>query len=200
LGKINAIQGGKMEDTKEIIIKTAKQMFGKYGMKKTTVGEIAKQARLGKGTIYHYFETKEDILETVVREDLGSLKNEIEEAIKKETSPDKKLRAYILTRMKVMNRFANLFSTFKKEYIEYYASVQKIYSNYSDNEVATIRGILKEGVDKNLFNIKDIDLVVFTLTVNMKTMEYYWATEKQEDMEKKLDVMLNVLFYGLYKR
>ncbi len=189
-----------MKDTKDTIIKTAKQMFGKYGMRKTTVGEIAKEAHLGKGTIYHYFNTKEDIFETVVREDLGSLKNEIEEAIKKETSPDKKLRAYILTRMKVVNRFASLFSTFKKEYIEYYSSVQKIYNNYSDNELTTIKGILKEGMDKNMFDIKDIDLVVFTLTANMKTMEYYWATEKQEDMEKKLDVMLNVLFYGLYKR
>jgi len=189
-----------MKDTKELIIQTAKQLFGKNGLKETTVENIAKQAHIGKGTIYHYFDTKEEILETVVKEDMGSLRDEINKAVNNETSPDKKLRAYILTRMKAVNRIARTFSTFKKEYIDYYSSVQKIYNSYSENEASTIKAILKEGMDKNLFNIADIDLVVFTLTVSMKTIEYYWATETHEDIEKKMDVMLNIFFYGLYKR
>jgi len=34
----------------------------------------------------------------------------------------------------------------------------------------------------------------------MKGMEYYWALDAAPDMEKKMDIMLNVLFNGMMKR
>ena len=46
---------------KVMITNIAQQVFSKYGLIKTTVNEIAKAARIGKATIYHYFNSKEDL-------------------------------------------------------------------------------------------------------------------------------------------
>ena len=43
------------------IIKTADKRFSKHGLGKTTLEEIARDLRIGKATIYHYFNSKEDL-------------------------------------------------------------------------------------------------------------------------------------------
>ena len=44
------------------IIDAATKIFAKKGFYKAKVAEIAKEARVADGTIYLYFENKEDIL------------------------------------------------------------------------------------------------------------------------------------------
>jgi TetR/AcrR family transcriptional regulator len=48
-------------DKKAQIIEAAEALFLRFGYAKTSLDDIAGQAGLGKGTIYYYFESKEDI-------------------------------------------------------------------------------------------------------------------------------------------
>src|SRR5690349_19496571 len=52
----------KKEATRAHIIQTAIKIFGKRGLAAPTVEEIAAAAEVGKGTIYNYFATKEEIV------------------------------------------------------------------------------------------------------------------------------------------
>lgn len=51
------------EKRKEQIILGAMEVFGEHGFYKGTVSEIAKKAGLGKGTIYDYFRSKDEIFD-----------------------------------------------------------------------------------------------------------------------------------------
>lgn len=44
------------------ILDAAERLFVRYGFKKTTMDEIAAEAGVGKGTIYSYFRSKEELL------------------------------------------------------------------------------------------------------------------------------------------
>lgn len=48
-------------DRKNQIIKAAVKRFSKHGLGKTTLDEIARDLRIGKATIYHYFISKEEL-------------------------------------------------------------------------------------------------------------------------------------------
>ena len=48
-------------DVRQKILDAAEQRLWHYGFKKTTIDEIASDAGVGKGTVYLYFEGKEDI-------------------------------------------------------------------------------------------------------------------------------------------
>lgn len=48
------------------IIDVAKDLFIEYGFEKTSVTQIAKKAEVAKGLVYYYFETKEDVLNSVI--------------------------------------------------------------------------------------------------------------------------------------
>lgn len=43
------------------IIRAASKRFTRHGLKKTTLDEIARDLRIGKATLYHYFESKENL-------------------------------------------------------------------------------------------------------------------------------------------
>ncbi|MDH7460571.1 TetR/AcrR family transcriptional regulator [Chitinophagaceae bacterium 26-R-25] len=59
----------KKEDVKNKIGKAAMQCFAKFGLDKTTLGDIAKVVGLNKATLYYYYKNKEDIfLEIAVSE------------------------------------------------------------------------------------------------------------------------------------
>jgi len=48
-------------DRKNQIIRAAAKRFAKHGLSKTTLDEIARDIRIGKATIYHYFTSKDDL-------------------------------------------------------------------------------------------------------------------------------------------
>ncbi len=51
-----------MEKNRKLqIIQAAVKRFTKHGINKTTLDEIARDLRIGKATIYHYFQSKEEL-------------------------------------------------------------------------------------------------------------------------------------------
>lgn len=58
-----------MTDKKTDIFKAARELFYTKGFKDTNISEIAKQAGIGVGTFYNYFESKEKLfLEVYIKE------------------------------------------------------------------------------------------------------------------------------------
>ena len=63
----------------EQIIETARNLFHKFGFKKVSMDEIAKEAGVTKRTIYMYFSSKEDLLKYFIIEEIKEMKKIIEE-------------------------------------------------------------------------------------------------------------------------
>ncbi len=53
-------------DTKEIIIRTALERFLKFGYDKTSMRDIANQVGITKPAVYHHFESKQVLAESVI--------------------------------------------------------------------------------------------------------------------------------------
>ena len=62
----------------EAILKAAKKMFSKYGFKKVSMDEIARESGVTKKTVYANFSSKEDLLNELIKYELKSMKNEFE--------------------------------------------------------------------------------------------------------------------------
>ena len=62
VGKEESRRARKKAAARARIIETAIELFARYGLASVTVDHIADVADIGKGTIYNYFETKEDIV------------------------------------------------------------------------------------------------------------------------------------------
>jgi AcrR family transcriptional regulator len=58
----------KQNDVKETIIRESTKLFLANGFRGTSVKEITKAAGIGRGTLYWYFKSKDEILENLFRE------------------------------------------------------------------------------------------------------------------------------------
>jgi TetR/AcrR family fatty acid metabolism transcriptional regulator len=81
-------------DRMQEILKAAEQVFAEKDFNKATVAEIAKSAGVADGTIYEYFENKEDILFSIAVNRFDSYLSEVSEAFEIR-NPPKKLRRLI---------------------------------------------------------------------------------------------------------
>jgi len=189
------------EDKKEIIIKASQKLFARFGLLKTTVDEIAKLARIGKGTIYHYFTSKEEIFAEVIDQEAQFLKEQIKNAIDGETTAQKKLRAFILTKMECLKNLANYYSALKDEYLEHYSFIEKAREKNFEEERKIVMAILQDGINKAVFEVKNPGLTSLAVVSALKGLEYSWTIEdSMVDIEKSLDNLLMVLFKGIEKR
>ena len=83
--------------TREAILQAARQRFLHYGYKKTTIDEIAADAGVGKGTVYLYFDGKEDLLVTLALEVKRNITEQMRAiAAASLTAPEDRLRRMIL--------------------------------------------------------------------------------------------------------
>ena len=56
------------EDKRRLILDAAVHVFAQKGYHTSRVGDIAEEAGVAHGLLYHYFRSKEELLETIVRE------------------------------------------------------------------------------------------------------------------------------------
>jgi AcrR family transcriptional regulator len=70
----------------EMILEAASQLFREKGFETTTVDEIAALAELGKGTIYSYFKSKDQIYIAILEKGLEAFQARIDLVIQSPTS------------------------------------------------------------------------------------------------------------------
>jgi AcrR family transcriptional regulator len=74
------------ENKREQILQAAVRVFARQGYEATRVGDVAKDAGVAYGLVYHYFGSKEAVLEAVFREAWGRLLAAV--ALAEETGDD----------------------------------------------------------------------------------------------------------------
>jgi len=69
--------GERPTDKRELILQAAVRVFARRGYRTCRVGEIAAEAGVSHGLLYHYFRSKDEVLETIFSETWGRLLAEV---------------------------------------------------------------------------------------------------------------------------
>jgi len=178
----------------------AREVFSKFGFRKTTLEDIAKHIGKGKTALYYYYKNKEEIFGAVLDFEVERFSNEMINTLEHETSPQKKLRRYITKRMELYNYVLNFYSAIKSEYLENVAVFEKIRQKYDQMEIEIVSDILSEGIAKNEFVARDVHLTAYAIILAMKGFEYPFSYQQDIiKMEEDIDKLMDVLFYGIIK-
>lgn len=85
-------QAADYDERKEAIVATAAAAFARDGFAGASVADIAKRGKFSKSLIYHYYQSKEDILYDVMISHVRALEGAAREAIAGDQPPQRKLR------------------------------------------------------------------------------------------------------------
>jgi AcrR family transcriptional regulator len=193
--------GLKKDQNREIILKIAREIFSKYGFKKTTLDDIANAVRKGKSSLYYYFKSKEDLFQAVIMKEVDILAHELEIVINRNTDPVDKLRDYILTKLTTFRSLANFYHAIEND-VTAVGFIDEIKIRYEQDEIRMIKRILIEGVRKNEFEIYDFNLAAIGITTAIKGLEMPLTAGNYGDvnLERSVDIILRIMCYGIMKR
>ncbi len=99
-------------DRREEILNGAERVFEKKGIPAATIDDIAREAELGKGTLYNYFPSKESILWYCAIRGMKILKSQINKSISPENEPLVNLGEMARSFLRFAGEYGNYFRVF----------------------------------------------------------------------------------------
>lgn len=177
----------KEELVKEEILVQAQALFKQFGLKKTTMDDIASACGKAKSTLYHYYKSKEEVFDEVIKKEMTSLRRAVKEKVEKESAlKDKILTYFVSFYNEVCNRM-NLYSVVKQE-VKIQTIGQLHFEKIINFEQEYISRILTDGYDSGEFtefSKEDIPWLAKTLVAAfMGIVRFVIETEKGIDESK----------------
>lgn len=184
------------------ILEAARELFARFGYKKTTMEDIAHALRKGKSSLYYYFKNKEEIFQAVISLEEEFLFNRLREITDSSRSPIDKMRSYVVTRMETIRGLTNYQQALKDDLFGNYEVVGNIREKSEAEEVELLKGIFEEGVADSSFVVKNTQMAAVAIATALKGLEVPLLRSMDDFEEFKIQVenILNILFYGVIKR
>lgn len=146
----------KDEIVKNEILQRAQELFQQYGLKKTTMDEIAAACGKAKSTLYHYFKSKEEVFDAVVEEELMTLRQIVKREVEQQKSLTDKIKVYFNKFHQEILNMLNLYRIAKYE-IKDIGRERVYFIKMMDFETAYITRLLEDGYDAGEFRTIDRD-------------------------------------------
>jgi len=135
----------------ESILNAARKMFGRYGIQKTSLHEIARMARVAKATLYNYFGSKDQIYLEVLNLEVNDIIEKTSAAVDKENFPVEKLRVFMHAKFRYMKEAVNILNLSREGIDNLLPKTSSIRDRLFSREVNILHSILEKGVTEGIF-------------------------------------------------
>jgi AcrR family transcriptional regulator len=186
---------------REEIITGARELFERFGFKKTTMEDIARQIGKSKSALYYYYKTKEEIFEAVVLTDIEASQTLVAEAVKKEESALSKFRVLFTSLLENVKQKANKFSVFKSDLYENHFLFDSILKKRDSYIEELIKDILILGISQRevkMMNNAEMSLWAVMINTTLKgTANKIFLEDDFNLSESQLAFIADTLFNGV---
>lgn len=133
------------------IIAAATRVFARKGFYQSRISEIAREARVADGTIYIYFDNKDDILISLFEEQMQVVLDNMNSRIRVLTDPVKKLEEFARTHLNLIEKNKDMAEIIQVE-LRQSGKFMKEYKNEKFSQYLNIiEDIIVEGQNCGLF-------------------------------------------------
>lgn len=189
-----------MHRTKRKIFEKSMELFASKGYDRTSIEEITSVVGIAKGTLYHHFSNKEEILKFLVEEGMKLLKNNIEIKTANKKSSIDKIKAIILIQIKVSLKYEDFIALI----------LSQLWGKEKRNEacrnciieyINIIEEIVKQGIDDKEIEQGDTGAIAYGIfTVITSSLIYKQNKNKNIDVNKLYEEFCKYIIDGISKK
>ena len=149
-------RGKEKDSRKKLILKSARTLFFKKGFNNVTVDEIAKSSELGKGSIYLYFNSKEEIYAQILLNDIEDFNQQV----------------YVLLNKKKIA--ADLLVEFSNIYVDFFFNDGELFRILMTYMLQPAKMNLTEKLNSQILtaNARSIDVIGKILKLGVSSKEF----------------------------
>jgi len=187
------------------ILDAAMKVFAEKGFANTKMLDISGRAHIGKGTIYEYFSSKDDIFEYVFIHFMKTMEASVTDALHCSETPEEKIRCMF---MNWANMVVQHSSDIMEVMLDFWAeavrkkderelgivNLEKIYTDFR----VIIQSILEEGIQRGHFRDQDAYHTASLMLGAMDGIMIQWILDKSHfDLIKVTEHSLDIFLSGI---
>jgi AcrR family transcriptional regulator len=166
--------------SRDNILDAADRLLGRFGYQKTTLDDLAREARIGRRTIYLHFHSKEEVFLSSIDRVVERLLAELARIASEGGSPSARLRRMLVAR--VMFRFDSVRGYYQS-LDEMLALLRTAYlerrSRYFAREAEVLARVIAEGARARTFHVHDAATSARTLVLATNALLPYSLSARE---------------------
>jgi AcrR family transcriptional regulator len=187
--------------TREILA-AARQLMQGRGVDAVTMEEIATAAGVAKGTVYLYFQGKDELIQALITQVGENLLQEVTAIVQTSGSPPEKIHRVATLMLDCLIKERALYPTYARDSLRagqgptrgYWRQLQEREEKFFN----LVTPVFAQGIKAGQFIPANPRLLTFMLRGLVRSVGYYQMIEGQEEAVKEaLPVLLTLLSSGL---
>jgi AcrR family transcriptional regulator len=139
------VERSEPRDKRELILDAALNVFSRRGVFASRIADIASEAGVAYGLVYHYFRNKEEILNTIFEERWVRVTELLEEADLKGASLEERLREAANLFLSAYGRRPQLVEVLLLEFTRTSKFLEPVHLDRIGRAFSVVRGMLERG-------------------------------------------------------
>lgn len=171
-------------DRRQQIIEAATKSFSLFGYKATTMDQVAKLANVGKGTIYTFFENKEELFDDIITDLIENMKQVATESLDSELPFKDNVHQALYRMLEFRLTHQLTIKLFQEARDIGTPIVQEVMSKIEDEILSFIKEKVRIAIKKKQIQECDPDLTAFILVKLYIALIFDWE-KKHKQLNKK---------------
>ena len=198
----------KYEIKKEQIIDAAEDLFAYYGYHKTTLDDITRKIGIKKNSIYYYFESKEELLNSIISNIYKIKVEQFEKKAAKSKNTLSKLKIFLSVLISQKYRNSKKYNITPVAFLEISRVIDESFNQFFIEAKKKLVEILNEGIKKGELrkhNTKDSADTILEFARSLEFLEYsrsntkFISKDMQKNLENRLMPFVDLIYHGMKK-
>jgi len=191
---------GQTSEKRDAILHAAWGLIRHYGYGKTTIDDIAKRAKVGKGTVYIYFRSKTDIMLALTDLTNERITRELERIASEDKPPEERLRACVLYRIMTLFDLVNRYPHSEDVIASILPEIVERLDRYVRRHGELLGQIVSEGCSAGSLasDAPEATGQLLASLFEFMTPPYY-RFKSRESLERFADEVVGLMLKGLKK-
>ncbi len=184
--------------TRKRLANAARRVFARKGYHTATLDDIARSARIAKGTVYLYIRHKDDLITLIAEQEMSSILSRLEEISDSISSPSLRLRsALILLVERVMEYERTGLAVLMRDLYGVKGKVLEQVQQQKQKIIRFFTDLFEEGIRQKEFrqmNVPMASFIIFSLVGALVHKEMRLPIESPHSF---VDAFLDILMKGV---
>lgn len=194
---------------RSLILDAAFELFLSKSYHDTKIIDIAEAAGIGKGTVYEYFKSKDEIFCELIQTKVADPYHRLQQLVIQEETAENKLKQYVTFELHHVAQFSFHKSMFAegalRSDIFQNPKLRKMIHQLMNLKLSILRGIIEEGIQKKEFSPVNPVLAAVTIigsissfiSLQMDLLPHCSALCIEQKEEWHPEEFYRILFHGL---
>lgn len=179
------------------ILTASSRIFLKNGFEKTTVEAIAIEAKVGKGTIYEYFDSKENLFVEMIKTGVTYVYNDLYRVFNEKESMEETLELFLQSSLQLINEHSDKLSILYEDISKMPHDLEVWFIEQDKWLVKQIAKTLQYYMDNDEIRSVCPEVLVRLILHSIQTGFYYRVVEEKKDIERILQDQLDIIMHGI---